>query len=184
MHAFNKPSNQLRLKVISATLKSLHSTSLDICLNTNVKAQGPPTDKVGTPLHTLIRNSQQDGRTILKFIYGQLYNGKLDFRYKHAPTDACPLCRLSDSCTHKARQCKTYNDQFITRHNVSCQLTHAAIRIAFKGNDTIYSPDDLRLVAMDAGTKYQTFDDAITAHTTPTLNDQDHTTQTPPPNTD
>jgi hypothetical protein len=28
------------------------------------------------------------GIAMLKFIYGQLYNGKLAFIYKHAPTDA------------------------------------------------------------------------------------------------
>jgi hypothetical protein len=31
-------------------------------------------------LHSLIRNSQREGITILKFIYGQLYNNKLALR--------------------------------------------------------------------------------------------------------
>ena len=50
--------------------------------------------------HSYIRKSPKDGITILKLIYGQLYNGKLPYRCKLAPTDACPLCGLPDSCTH------------------------------------------------------------------------------------
>jgi ribonuclease HI len=183
MHAFTKPSDQLRLKVRAATLRSLHHTSLYRRLITNAKTQGARTNIVGTALHSLIRNSPREGITILKFVYGQLYNGKLAYRYKHAPTDACPLCGLPDSCTHIAGQCNTHNDQFISRHNAACQLTHAAIRAAFKGGGTIYSPHDLRLVSMDAGTKHQTTDEDI-ADLTLTSDEQDLTTQTPPPNTD
>jgi hypothetical protein len=183
MHAFTKPSDQLRLKVRAATLRSLHHTSLYRRLITNAKTQGARTNIVGTALHSLIRNSPREGITILKFVYGQLYNGKLAYRYKHAPTDACPLCGLPDSCTHIAGQCNTHNDQFISRHNAACQLTHAAIRAAFKGGGTLYSPHDLRLVSMDAGTKHQTTDEDI-ADLTLTSDEQDLTTQTPPPNTD
>ena len=122
--------------------------------------------------------------TIVKFIYGQLYNGKLAFRCKHAPTDACRLCELPNSCTHIAGQCKTHNDQFISRHNAACQLTHAAIRSAFKGGGTLYLPHDLRLVTMDACTKHQTPDEDITDLTAPTSDKQDLTTQTSQPNMD
>ena len=55
------------------------------------KTKGPYKN-VGTALHSYIRKSPKDGITILKFIYGQLYNVKLIYRYKLAPTDACPLC--------------------------------------------------------------------------------------------
>ena len=72
MHAFTKPSNQLRLKVLAATLKSLHYTSLNIHMFINAKAQGPRTVSVGTSLQSMIQNSQRDGITILKFIYDQL----------------------------------------------------------------------------------------------------------------
>jgi hypothetical protein len=175
MYAFTKPSDQLRLKVRSATLRSLHHTSLYRRLITNAKTQGAQTNIVGTALHSLIRNSQREGITIFKFIYGQLYNGKLAFRYKHAPTDACPLCGLPDSCTHIAGQCNTHNDQLISRHNAACQLTHAAIRSAFNSGGTLYSPHDLRVVTMDAGTKHQTTDEDI-ADLTPTSDEQDLTT--------
>jgi hypothetical protein len=70
-------------------------------------------------------------------IYGQLNNDKLAFRYKHAPTGACLICGLPDSCTHIAGQNKTYNDQFISRDNAAGQLTHTAIRSACKGGGTL-----------------------------------------------
>jgi ribonuclease HI len=172
MHAFTKLSDQLRFKVRSGTLRSLHHISLHIRLIINAKSQGARTNIVGIAFHSLIRNSQREGIKILKFIYGQLYNGKLAFRYKHAPTDACPLCGLLDSCTHIAGQCKTHNDQFISRHNTACQLIHAAIRSAFKGGGALYSPHDLRLITMDTGTKHQTTDEDIAELTTPTSEDQ------------
>ncbi len=48
-----------------------------------------------------------EGTTLLKFICGQLYNGKLAKRYGHALTDECPLCHIPDSCTHIARVCNS-----------------------------------------------------------------------------
>ena len=91
MHAFTKPSNQLRLKVKSATLRSLHHTTLYKRLITNAKALGARTTAVGTSLHALIRDTQREGITILTFLYGQLYNGKLAYRYIHAPMDGAHL---------------------------------------------------------------------------------------------
>jgi len=38
-----------------------------------------------------IRKSRKEDMTILKFIDGQLYSGKLAYTYKQASTDACPL---------------------------------------------------------------------------------------------
>jgi hypothetical protein len=105
MHAFIYPSKQLRQKVREATLRSLHHTSLCRRLILTAKARGARTASVGTALHSRIRNSPSKGITILKFLYGQLYNGKLASRYGLAPTDACPLCGLPDSCTHIAGQC-------------------------------------------------------------------------------
>ena len=113
---------------------------------------------------------------ILKFIYGHLYNGKLAYRYKLAPTDACPLCGLPDSCTHIDGECKSHNNKFISIHNASCQLTHAAIRTAFDGGGTIYSPHDLRLITMDARTKHQTTDEDINDLNTPPPHTQDDLT--------
>jgi hypothetical protein len=51
----------------------------------------------------------------------------------------------------------------------------------FKSGGPLYSPHDLRLVTMDAGTKHQTTDEDIADLTTPTLNEQELTTQTPHP---
>ena len=161
MHAFTKISNQLRLKVRNATLRSLHHTSLYKRLILKAKAKGARTNTVGAAIHSLIRKSPKDGITLLKFVHGQLYNGKLAYRYKLAPTDTCPLCGMPDSCTNLAGECNIYNNQFISRHNAACQLTHAAIRTASKGGGTIYSPHDLTLISMDSGTKLQTTDEDI-----------------------
>ena len=105
MHAFTHPSKQLRQKVRAATLRSLHHTSVYRRLILNAKARGARTANVGTALHSRIRNSPTEGITILKFLYGQLYNGKLAYIYGLDPTDACPLCGLPGSCTHIAGQC-------------------------------------------------------------------------------
>ena len=177
MHAFTHPSKQLRQKVRMATLRSLHHTSLYRRLILNAKARGARTANVGTALHSRIRNSPSEGITILKFIYGQLYNGKLAHRYGLAPTDACPLCGLPDSCTHIAGQCSHHTNHIISRHNAACQLTHAAIRTAFKGGGTIYSPHDLRLVSTDAGSKHQTIEDDLEAFTFPPSQDHEYHSQ-------
>ena len=161
MHTLTKTSNRIRLIVRNATLRSLHHTYLYIRLILKAKDQGARTKTVGTALHSYIRKSPKDGITILKFLYGQLYNGKLAYIYKLAPTDACPLCGLPVSCTHIAGECKSYNNQSISRHNVACQLTNAALKTAFNEDDTIYSPHDLKLITMDAGTKHQTTDEDL-----------------------
>ena len=170
-------------QVRTTALRRLHHTSLYTRPITNAKTQRARIDTVGTTLYALIRNSQRDGITILEFIHGQLYNGKLACTYKYAPSDACPLCGLHDSCTHIAGQSKTHNDLILSRHNAACQLPHAAIRSVFKGGGTLYSSHDLRLFIMDAGTKHQTTENDITELTAPTLDDKYLTTQTPPPNT-
>ena len=167
IHAFSKIPNQIRLKFRNATRRSLHHISIYRRLILKAKYQGARTKSVGTALHSYIRKSPKEGITILKFLYDQLYNGKLAYRYKLAPIDACPLCGLPDSCTHIAGECKSHNNQFINRHNAACQLTHASIITAFNRGDTIYSPHDLRLITMDAGTKHHTTDDDISDLNTP-----------------
>ncbi len=77
MHAFTHPSKHLRQKIRSVALRSLHHTSLFRRLILNAKARGARTANVGTALHSRIRNSPNEGITILKLLYGQLYNGKL-----------------------------------------------------------------------------------------------------------
>ena len=107
-------------------------------------------------MHARIRHSPKEGTSLLKFLHGQYYTGKLAYRYGHAPSDACPLCGLHDSCTHVAGECPAHKSQIISKHNAACLLTHAAIRKAFKGGGTLHSPHTLRLVSADAGTKTQT----------------------------
>ena len=131
------------------------------------KPRGPAQTKWVRQSNFHIRKSPKDGITLLKFIYGQLYNDMLAYRYKLEPTDTFPLCGLPDSCTHIARECKTHNNQSISRHNAACQLTHATIRTAFKGGGTIYTPLDLRLISMDAGTKLHTTNEDIDDLNTP-----------------
>ena len=78
-------------------LRSLHHTSLYIRLILKAKDQGARTKTVGTAFHSYIQKLPKDGTTILKFLYGHLYTGKLAYRYKLAPTDACPFYGLPDS---------------------------------------------------------------------------------------
>ena len=77
--------------------------------------------------------------SILKFVWGLYYCGKLAYRYGHQPTDACPLCNLRDSCTHIGGECKAPVNINIKRHNAACQLVHAMIRKASKGGGAMVS---------------------------------------------
>jgi hypothetical protein len=113
MHAFTKNSNQICLKVRNAILRSSPHTFLYIRVILKAKSQRGRTKIVGTALHLYIRKSPKDGIAILNFIYGQFYNGKLAYRYKLPPTDACPLCGFPDSCTHIAGELKSHNNNFL-----------------------------------------------------------------------
>jgi len=75
---------------------------------------------------------------------------------------------LPDSCTHIAIECKSHNyNQFINIHNAACKFTHATIKTAFNGGGAIYSPNDLRLISMDARTKHQTTNENLSDLNTP-----------------
>ena len=167
MHAFTKTSNQLCLKVLNATLRSLHHTSLYIRLILKTIAQGACTNTIGTEMYSHIQTPPKVCIQLLKFIHGQTCNGKLAYTYKLARSDVFPLCGLPDSCSQIASECKTHTNQFINIHNAACQLTHAFIRSAFKGGGTIYSPHDLGLISKDADTKIQATDEGIFDLNTP-----------------
>jgi len=78
MHAFTRPSPQLRLKVRDALLRSLHHSSLYRRLMVANKEKGARIKTVGQALHKKLTHSPRErGATLHKFIYGQLYNGKL-----------------------------------------------------------------------------------------------------------
>ena len=100
MRAFTRPSKQLRSKV--RLLRSLLHTSLYRRLILRAIGGGARTAPVGRALHSRITRRPGEGTAILKFLHGQYYTGKLAFRYGHAPSDACQLCGLPDSCTHVA----------------------------------------------------------------------------------
>ena len=151
MHAFTRPSHQLRKKVRAATLRSLHHTSLYRRLIIQARTNGAHTAATGKALHTRLRDNPKEGTNLLKFIYGQLYNGKLDKLYGHAPTDECPLCHLQDSCTHIAGECANHEGLRITRHNAACQLIHAVICKTSKGGGALHSAPDLVLITTDTG---------------------------------
>jgi len=154
MHAFTRLSLQFRLKVRNALLHSLHHSSLYRRLVVANKERGARTKTVGHALHKKLTQSPWEGTTLLKFIYGQLYNDKLAARYGHAPTNECLLCHMPDSCTH-------HEALRISRHNAACQLVHAAIRKTAKGGGALHSATDLILVMADTNVQPTTTRDSI-----------------------
>ena len=156
MRAFTRPSKQLRNKVRPALLRSLLHTSLYRRLLLRAITNGARTAQVGKGIHSRINRKPGDGITLLKFLHGQYYTGKLAYRYGHAPSDACPLCGLPDSCTHVAGECPAHASRIISKHNAACLLTHATVRKAFKGGGALFSPHTFHLVTADAGNKSQT----------------------------
>ncbi len=149
MHAFARPSPQLRTKVREALLRSLHHSSLYRRLILANKEKGARTKTVGQAIHKKLTHSPREGTSLLKFLYGQLYNGKLALRYRHAPTDECPLCHMPDSCTYLAGECPDPEALRISRHIAACQLVHAVIRKAVKGGGALHSAPNLKLVIAD-----------------------------------
>jgi len=119
MHTFTKTSNQLHLNDRSATLRIIHNTFLYTRLILKAKAQGGLTYTTDTAIRSFFHKSPKKGINMLKFMYDQLYNDKLTYKYKLVSTDACPLCGLSDSCTHIAGECKPHNNQFINIHSAA-----------------------------------------------------------------
>ncbi len=146
----------------------MHHTSIYGRLILQARTQGVTTATIGMALHDRLREISKEGTDLLKFIHGQLYNGKLTKRYGHAPSDECFLCHRPDSCTHIAGECKAHKNHSISRHNAACQLTHVAIRSSAKGGGAPYRVDDLRLVAADACNQNQTRDEELSSIVTPT----------------
>ena len=104
---------------------------------------------MGQALHKKLTQFPWEGTTLIQFLYGQLYNGKLDMRYGHAPTDECPLCQMPDSCTHLAGECPDHEALRISRHNAACQFVHPAICKTAKGGGAFHSAPYLILVMAD-----------------------------------
>jgi hypothetical protein len=120
MHAFTRPSQQLRLKVRHTLLRNLHHTSLYRGLIVTNRELGARLHTLGQSIHKRLNSVPKEGITLLKLTYRQLYNGKLTKRYGHAPIDECPLCHKPDSCTHIAGECKDHEALRNSRHNAAC----------------------------------------------------------------
>ena len=55
------------------------------------REKGASIAETGKTLHKRLVENSTEGTSFLKLAYGQLYNGKLIYRYGHATTDECPL---------------------------------------------------------------------------------------------
>jgi len=151
MHAFARPSHQLRLKVINALLMSLHYTSLYRRLILTNKERGVHTNTVGKAIHIHLLSNHWEGTTLLKFVNGQLYNGKLAKRYGHAPANESLLCHKSDSCTNIAGECLYHKEVTISRHDAACRFLHVAILKTAKHEAAFHIAPDLVLLTTDTG---------------------------------
>ncbi len=120
MHAFTRPSTHLRDKVRDALLRSLHHTSFYRRLFIANRRRGARIYIVGRSIYIRFTSNPKEGTIFLKFIYDQLYNGKLVQRYGHAPSDECPLCHKPDSCTHFAGESPDHETPRISRNNAAC----------------------------------------------------------------
>jgi hypothetical protein len=132
MHAFTRPSQQLRQEVRHALLRSLHYTSLYRRLILKIIEVGTNTQTIGKAIYRRLTANPWEGTTLLMFVYGQQYNGKLAKRCGHVPTDTCPLCHKPDSCNHIAGECFYHKALTISRHNAACQLVHTSFRKSAK----------------------------------------------------
>ncbi len=104
MHAFSRPSEKLEHKVRAVTLRSIHHTFLYMRLILQARdTSSSPMADTGTSIHKRLGQTPTDGDSLLKFLYGQLYNCKLTHRYGHAPTDECP-CGISPTLVSTSRE--------------------------------------------------------------------------------
>ncbi len=117
---------------------------------------------MGQAIHKKLTHSPWEGTSLLKIIYGHLYNGKLATRFGHALTAKFSLCYNPDPCTHIAGKCPDHEALRISRHNAACQLVHDDIRKPAKeGRGGLYSAPDLVLVMADTDTQPLTTGDSI-----------------------
>ena len=142
-------------------MRNLHHSYLYRRLVVASKEKGARSKTVGQALHKKLTHSPWEGTSLLKFIYGQLYNGKLAMRYGHALIDECPLCKMRDSSIHIAGECPDHEALHISRHNVACQLIHAAIHKTAKRGAALRIAPSLVLVMADTGTHPMTTGDTI-----------------------
>ena len=75
MNAFTRPSQQLRVKVSHTLLRNLQHTSMYRRLIAANKELGARLHTAGHSIHKRLNSVPKEGITLLKFMYGQLYNG-------------------------------------------------------------------------------------------------------------
>ena len=109
-------------------------------------------DFLSLSLQALIaKGERKHAMQIFKFMWGQLYNGKLALRYGHAKNDNCPLCGYPDSCTHIGSGCKKQSGLYINRHNAAVRCISNFLSTGPTGADSLLA--DMRLISCDAGTQ-------------------------------
>ena len=149
MHAFTRPSQQLRQKVRDALLQGLHQTSFYRHLMLANKKRGAHTHKVDKAIHNrLCPNIEKVQPSEIPYMASYTTSNS---RYGPAPTDECPLYYKPDSCTHIARECPSHKTLTISRHNAACQLIYAPIWKSAKGGAILHSAPDLALLTADTG---------------------------------
>ena len=101
-------------------------------------------------IHSRLRaGNVRHAMQLYKYLWGQLYCGKLAFRYKLAESDACPLCHYPDSCTHIGSGCPVLSGHYISRHDAAVRLVADYIAHCPKGACALHQ--SLRLLSQDAG---------------------------------
>ena len=103
--AFTRPSKQFRSRVKPEILNSLYHTSLYRRLILQASKNGARLATTASQITKRRSSNPAQAAQLLKFLWGQLYNGKIAHRYGLQPTPACRLCGAPDSCTHIAGAC-------------------------------------------------------------------------------
>ena len=99
----------------------------------------------------IAKGERKHAMQLFKFMWGQLYNGKLAHRYGHADNDNCPLCGHPDSCTHIGSGCKKHSGLYINRHNAAVRCISNFLSTGPTGADSLLA--GMHLVSCDAGTQ-------------------------------
>ena len=136
-------------------LTNTYHTSLNRRLILQASKHGARLATTASQITKRRASSPAQATQLMKFLWGQLYSGKIAHRYGLQPTPACRLCGAPDSCTHIAGACPASTGHIIKKHNAAVQLVHAMIRQASKGGAALHrSP--LTLLTCDAGVVSQT----------------------------
>ncbi len=127
MHSLARPkSSGLRFERCYSVAYTPTTSSLYIHFILANKEKGARSKIMGPALYKRLTYNRKEGTTLLKLIYGQLYNGKL--ANDHVLIVECPLYHKLDSNMYIAGEFPDHEALLISRHNAACRLVHAAIR--------------------------------------------------------